>query len=143
MRQFHIFLQTIIKSIEVGYQLFLALLIVTLSFEYLNLKAEMDAKEVMDCENKVCLDGIKYWIAGLFVFMWFHIMHINICSNCRLAARTKQPFCCYICWSPLNVLICKFQNNKGCQDICMDKCIRPNTIAKAIVMPAFAIGFRV
>jgi hypothetical protein len=44
------FLQTIIKSLEVGYQLFLSLYIITLSFKYFNLKSDMDAQVTMDCE---------------------------------------------------------------------------------------------
>lgn len=121
MRQIHIFMHTVIKSIEVGYQIFLALYIVTNSVEYINLKAEVDSE--LDCTEKFCLKDIQYWLAGLFLFMWFHIMYINLCSNCRLAARTKAPFCCYVCWDPMNMLICKFKNVDCCQKkLCRDEC---------------------
>lgn len=142
IRTVHIFLHTLIKSLELGYQILLAFYIIVVSAEYLKTKAEVDLKEVMDCEKKYCMKDITVYLGGLVLFMWFHIMHQNLCSNCRLAARQKTVVCC-ICWEPLNMLICKF---RGCdfvqKRLCRDKCITPHTVAKAILMPLLAIGFR-
>ena len=113
MRQIHIFMHTIIKSIEVGYNVLISLYVMILADEYLKLKITVDQKEVMKCKaENYCMTGITYWLGGLFIFMFYHILHQNICSNCRLAARTKTS-ACYPCWGPLNVLLCKFKNFTG------------------------------
>ena len=117
-------MHTIIKSLEVGYNVLISLYIMILADEYLKVKITVDQKEVMNCGTNFCNTGITYWLCCLFLFMFYHILHQNICSNCRLAARTKTSVC-YPCWGPLNVLLCKFQKFTGVQRMCRDKCITP------------------
>ena len=106
MRQIHIFMHTIIKSFEVGYNILVGLYIMILADEYLKVKKQVDQKDTMKCDENFCMSGIPYWFAALFVFMFYHILHQNICSNCRLAARTKTSLR-IPCWTPLNFLLCK------------------------------------
>lgn len=88
MRQIHLFIHTIIKSFEVGYNILVGLYIMILADEYLKVKQQADLKDSMRCEENICMEDIMYWFAGLFIFMIYHIMYQNICSNCRLAARS-------------------------------------------------------
>ena len=45
-------------------------------------------------------------IAGC-CFIFYRIMHNNLAVNLRLYMYLKSPRCCWACWRPLNVLICK------------------------------------
>jgi len=135
-------MQTIIKSFEVGYNILVGLYIMMLADEYLKVKGEVDGKESMKCEENFCMKDIAVWLAGLFLFMFYHILYQNICSNCRLAARTKTSLC-ILCWAPLNVLLCKCKQVNFLQKVCRDKCTTPQTIGKAILMAVLSFGFKV
>jgi hypothetical protein len=135
-------MQTIIKSFEVGYNILLGLYIMILADEYLKVKGEVDGKESMKCEENFCFKDITYLLIGLFLFMFYHILYQNICSNCRLAARTKT-FLCIPCWAPLNFLLCKFKQFNFLQKVCRDRCTTPQTMGKAVLMAVLSFGFKV
>ena len=75
MRQIQLFLHLIIKSIEIGYNILVSLYIMVLADEYLKLKGQVDAKATMKCEESFCMKDITYWLAGLFIFMFYHILY--------------------------------------------------------------------
>ena len=68
-------MQTIIKSFEVGYNILVGLYIAILADEYLKVKGEVDGKESMKCDENFCMKDISIWLAGLFGFMFYHILY--------------------------------------------------------------------
>ena len=73
---------------------------------------------------------------AMFLCLYFHLMHINLLTNIRMAIYTHIGCCFVCCWHPVNVLICKFDRYFSCRKICADQCFKANTIIKWILLGA-------
>ena len=126
MKQINLFLHTIVKCIEIFYNFIFAGSIVMLSIQLLEEYEYVTGKVDCDSPENECLKSYPTFLGLSVPFMILHILHQNICSNMRLRARTQAPVCCYLCWDPLNILICKCGKMDQMQkSVCRDKCCLP------------------
>ena len=98
---------------------------------------EVEQEETPFCFNH----SVLLWA---FLPWWlYHIVHLNIFVNIRLEGwKTFAP--CQVCWTPVNLLFCKFglarEKTKGLQYCCQDRFPNPPTVLRHFVMVCYAIG---
>lgn len=125
MRSFNIFFTTMMKGLEVIATFMLTANLAFWMSEYVELKREYSFKRSSICyENKelsVCnVEVDTYYSLAIFIILAFSLMHNNFLKNLRLALAKSVPFCCFVCWNPINILICKFDKCMNCRYFCTD-----------------------
>jgi len=134
MRSVNLFVVVTMKYIELAAIVSLGALFTFESVRFMTLAGDYRKIPGSVCEEPLpddgpeCLPGFDVALVVCLGCFWYHVMHINLLVNLRLALYrsciTFPP--CMICWTPLNCLICKFgpaDKKYGCQRFCADRCL--------------------
>ena len=143
MRDSSLFILTVVKLVEL---LFLIMVTILMTIETFTFAAEHQKFRIsptsvcydfnrftkpnlsgVDRNDYSCFDSALSWLLVCCGIAWIHTLHNNMLTNIRLFLFWKKKV--WLCWKPINFLICKFgypdQPSKGCQFFCRDKCFEP------------------